>query len=277
MALVEGMAGIFGKLTASLGLGGEAKKPRSDRLIYAVGDVHGRADLMEVLLEKILVDALRERERSGDVCPPVVFLGDVVDRGPDSKGALELLCAIRDWPEIAPILLMGNHEAMLLKFLSDPVRHRRWLTYGGYETLVSYGLGRVGDLGDETELQRIAAALAEAMGDHLEMLQQAVTWHVDGNLAFVHAGADPDLPIEMQPEDALIWGTEAFERKRRRDGIWIVHGHTIVEKPVARRGRIPLDTGAYITGVLTALKIHGTDLRFLNHTGAFNAGGREDD
>ncbi len=265
------MSGLFGSLGSSLfGLGGDGRKPRSDRLLYAIGDVHGRSDLLEVLIEKILVDALREHDRTGESCPPVIFLGDVIDRGPDSRGVLELMCAIREWPEIAPILLMGNHEAMLLNFLDDPVPNRRWLKYGGYEMLVSYGLGRIGDLENPDELARIGAALRDAMGDHIEIIEGAVPWHEDGNLAFVHAGADPELPISIQKPETLIWGHEAFERKRRKDGKWIVHGHTIVEKPVVKRNRISLDTGGYITGVLTALKINGTVLRFLSQEGDFN-------
>ena len=238
-----------------------------DGLAGLLGAFRGRLDLLEPLFEKVLQDAIGEEDRHGETRPPVIFLGDMVDRGPDTRGTLEFLCAIREWPEIETIFLTGNHEEMLLQFLADPVTHRRWLRHGGYETLESYGLGRVGDLDDPGDLARIADDLSAAMGPHVDLMDACTTWYEDGNLAFVHAGADPDLPLHMQRDETLVWGCEAFGRKRRRDGVWVVHGHTIVEKPVVRRNRISLDTGAYLTGMLTALKVRGTELVFLSQTG----------
>lgn len=248
------------------GVGLDAGRPCSDRLVYAVGDVHGRADLLELLVEKLLTDALRECEDSGEARPPVVFLGDMIDRGPDSRGVLEFLSGMQDWPELDLHLLGGNHEAMLFDFLEAPTENVRWLRYGGYETLESYGLGRVGDLENPDDVTRLATELEQAMGAHLVLLQTCQPSFVDGNLAFVHAGADPDLPIGSQPIETVLWGCEAFTRKRRSDGMWVVHGHDIVEKPVVRRGRIALDTGAYASGKLSAMKIRGTDLQFMSQT-----------
>ena len=265
------MGGILDSLRGLMRtFGGGGPQPRSEGLVYAVGDIHGRRDLLEPLFEKLVQDAIGEEARHGAARPPVVFLGDMVDRGPDTRGTLEFLDAIRERPEIETIFLRGNHEEMLLQFLADPVTHRRWLLHGGYETLESYGLGRVGDLEDPGELARIAGDLKAAMGPHVDLLEACATWYEDGNLAFVHAGADPDLPVQMQSDETLIWGCEAFERKRRRDGAWVVHGHTIVEKPVIRHNRIPIDTGAYLTGVLTALKARGTELDFISHEGGMN-------
>lgn len=262
------MNSFFERIGGSLmAIGGDGRKPRSNRLTYAVGDIHGCANLMERLVEKILIDALDEIDRDGESVPQLIFLGDLIDRGPASKQVLDFLTGMQVWPEIEPIIVAGNHEAMLLQFLADPLRHRRWITYGGYETVVSYGLGHVGDIGNDQTMQRVAQELAHAMGDHVDLIRSAVTLVHDGNLAFVHAGADPDLPLAAQPENTLIWGCEAFNRKRRSDGIWVIHGHTIVDRPTVGRGKIAIDTGAYITGTLTALRIHGTDLSFLSETG----------
>ncbi|MEM7188961.1 MAG: metallophosphoesterase, partial [Pseudomonadota bacterium] len=220
------------RLTDLIGGGSSASPARADGLVYAVGDIHGCTNLMESLLENILSDVLREQSRREDQTPPpVIFLGDVIDRGPDSAGTLEYLMAITEWPEISPVFILGNHEAMLLEFLADPVTGRRWLNHGGLETLISYGLSRLGDLGDPAERTRIARDLKVFMGPHLAFLETFVPVHRSGNLWFVHAGADPNLPMEVQPADTLIWGARDFHKIRRKDDSWIVHGHNIVEQP----------------------------------------------
>lgn len=272
MGVVETFAvlsiGVMGSILERIisrvrGLAGEAGRPRSDRLIYAVGDVHGRADLLEPLVEKILTDSLTEAGGDGEDRPPIVFVGDMIDRGPDSRGVLAFLLAMQDWPELELVLLGGNHEAMLFDFLHEPAANTGWLRHGGYETLQSYGLGRVGDTDSADDMRLLAADMAAAMGPHLDLLTTCQPSFRDGNLAFVHAAADPDLPIDGQPRQTLLWGCEAFAHKRRADGIWVVHGHEIVARPEVRRGRISIDTGAYATGRLTAMKIRGTDLAFL--------------
>lgn len=232
------------------------------RSVYAIGDLHGRADLLLALVERILTD-------SGDADDPVeiVFLGDYVDRGPNSREVLEFLIAAAEWPEVRPVFLLGNHELMLLRFLADPMGERRWLRYGGYDTLLSYGIGNLGDLDDRNELRRIASALREAMGAHLEFIEDLRPWHRNGNVLFTHAGADPGLAPDEQTIDALAWGVPEFETEARSDGLWVVHGHVIVPKPLVRPGRISVDTGAWTTGRLTALKIVGSEISFLTQTG----------
>jgi len=240
----------------------------ADRLVYAIGDVHGRIDLLEPLLEKILTDVLDHQAEHGDDTPAeVVVHGDVVDRGPDTREALEFLVAIQDWPEIKPIYLIGNHEQMLLDFLEDPLANKRWLRYGGYETLLSYQLDLRGDLFEDRTILRVAGDLSAAMDYHVDLLKNFTLSHLNGNLFFSHAGADPSVPIEEQPEATLVWGGNAFLRQTRKDGYWVVHGHTVVEKPVVKDGRISIDTGAYLSGALTALKVLGSDVSFLRQTG----------
>jgi len=258
------MGGLLGRLTGGLFQAGSSGA-QADRLVYAIGDIHGRADLLQPLVENIVRDA-ETSGASADRPADLVILGDVVGRGPDTRQALDYLMEVSAWPQFRPVCLMGNHEVMLLQFLSAPIANQRWLRHGGFDTLVSYGLGNVGDLSDGRELERIAADLADAMGPQVEYLEGFVPSHRNGKLFFVHAGADPALPPEQQPENVLIWGTDDFKR-RRRDGLWVVHGHTVVEAPIAKQGRISVDTGAYMSGILTALKVDGTTVSFLSEVG----------
>ena len=249
------------------GLGrGRLPAVQAERLIYAVGDVHGRSDLLMPLIDRVFQDALATTD--GQMPPPeLIFVGDLIDRGPDSRGVLEFLASVAEWPEFEPIFLIGNHELMLLQFLDEPLKGRDWLRYGGYETLQSYGFGRLGDLADPKNLQRIAEDLKAAMGPHLSFLSALKPWHRNGNLLFTHAGADPELSPENQSVEALVWGTQAFMRRRRTDGLWVVHGHNVVETPSVRSGRIAIDTGAYATGRLTVMKINGGEISFLTEIG----------
>lgn len=238
----------------------------SDKLVYAIGDVHGRLDLLEPLLEKILRDALQRSDFDAEPAE-VVFVGDLIDRGPDTRGVLEFLTAIDDWAELKPIYLLGNHEAMLISFLDDPVGNKRWLRYGGYETLMSYEMQGLGDLTEDDNLHLVAQSLRQAMGPHLELFTQMVTSHQNGNLLFTHAGADPDVEPRDQADEAMVWGTDTFERRPRKDGIWVVHGHTVVPEPMVNDSRISIDTGAYISGALTALRVDGQQVSFLRESG----------
>jgi serine/threonine protein phosphatase 1 len=174
---------------------------------------------------------------------------------------------MQDWPEVKPVFLVGNHELMMLQFLQNPVDGRRWLRHGGYETLLSYEIADIGDLGDADQLRRIAEQLRDAMGPHLEFIENLEAWHRNGNLLVTHAGAQPSLPPGEQPIDALVWGVPEFFRTRRQDGLWVVHGHTVVEEPSMHQGRIAIDTGAYRTGRLTALRANGEEVGFFTQRG----------
>lgn len=252
--------GVFGRRSVTF------PPIQAARPLYVIGDVHGRADLLVPLVDKIMQDAAGTGSET--LRPELVFVGDIVDRGPESRSVVEFLAAVQEWPELDSIFLVGNHELMLLQFLNDPVIGRRWLRYGGYETLMSYDPGRIGDLGDDDELRRIAGVLKEAMGPHLEFIENLRPWHSNGNLLITHAGADPVLAPEQQTIEALVWGVPSFHQHHREDGLWVVHGHTIVQTPSVREGRIAIDSGAYKTGVLTALKVDGTEVEFITETGA---------
>jgi len=202
--------------------------------------VHGQFELLQALLEQL------------DPGLPVVFAGDYIDRGGNSASVLRFL-AERD----QYTCLMGNHEAMLLDFLDDPCSGAAaWLRHGGLQTLSSFEISAPEADLSRAGLMELRGRLAEAMGDGLiGWLRALPLWHRNGNVAVVHAGADPAQPVEGQVPRHLLWGHPDFTRKRRADAVWVVHGHTIVLRPEARQGRISIDTGAYASGCLSAAVI----------------------
>ena len=212
----------------------------------AVGDVHGRADLLEKLLQNV-PDA------------PLVFVGDYVDRGDHSADVLRILQAR---PDITCI--SGNHENMMLKFLRTPEEEGpRWLRYGGLQTLASFGIAGIAESTSGSALTRARDDLVARMGDDLiHWMSDLPTSVTAGNITVVHAGADPALPIEDQTRRVLQWGHPEFRRTPRRDGMWIVHGHTIVDEAHVENGRIAVDTGAYATGRLSAAFIGNGEVIF---------------
>lgn len=232
--------------------------------VYAVGDIHGRADLLKDLLGRIV------REAPGWAGPPlIVFLGDYVDRGPASRQVLEALVKLAADRQIETAFLRGNHEDMLLRFLGAPETGPAWIEEGGIATLESYGLKPVGPGADPAALEGLARRLAAAMGPHLAFLKATLMWHRSGDLLFAHAGADPAQPPDRQSAQALLWGHPDFMTRarrggrQRRDGLWVVHGHIVVPLGYAEEGRIAVDTGAYATGRLTAARIDGAGIGFV--------------
>lgn len=227
-------------------------------LVYAVGDVHGRHELLARLVERILADAA-----ALGVPPRIVFLGDYIDRGEGAREAIELLSGLAGQDGAECVFLMGNHEQMLLRFLREPSSGGRWLRYGGLQTLMSYGVTEAASLRAPDGAAAAAAALAEALGPHLRFLESLRLSHQAGNVFFAHAGADPALPTEEQAVDTLLWGCERFRTAERQDGIWVAHGHFVVARPTATGGRISVDTGACFSGRLTAARIAGGEVSFL--------------
>lgn len=229
-----------------------------DRVIYAVGDIHGRHDLLRRLLDRILEDAA-----TAELKPVLVFLGDYIDRGEGARESVELLRSVAEWREPQTVFLMGNHEQMLLRFLRDPGTGEHWLRFGGLQTLMSYGVRSAAKLHKEDGALRVRAELSAVLGPDLGFIEGLRLSHRAGNLFFAHAGADPAKPVDEQDVTTLLWGCRAFHRSDRDDGIWVVHGHTVVERPVAERGRISVDTGAYFSGRLTAARIASGAVTFL--------------
>jgi len=232
-----------------------------DQPVYAIGDIHGRDDLVEPLLIKIDAD-ITER---GIEAPQLVFLGDYVDRGDQSAGVLEHLYKLtQDLPDVVTCL-MGNHEKMMLEFLDDPAgRGARWLANGGLQTLASYNIGGLSTRASIEDMAEASDALAEALPVGMEAWLRALPliWQ-SGNVVCVHAAMNPSKPPEDQDERGLIWGHRDFLQMSRPDDLWVVHGHTTVDMPLAADSRISIDTGAWHSDRLTAAAITAGECRFL--------------
>ncbi len=232
-----------------------------DEPVYAIGDIHGRSDLLIDLLRQIEADA----NAVGAYAPLTVFLGDYIDRGDHSAEVIDCLTVIEEEGAAEAVFLRGNHEQMMLDFLEDPATASRWLRFGGLSTLMSYGLRGITGTSSAEDLAVVRDRLAEAVDPaHVAFLKRLSHSHRAGNLLFTHAGADPGIPVEMQNPSTLLWGCATFGAMPRHDGIWVVHGHTIVDTPAARRGVISVDTGAYVTGHLTAARIWQGEVSFLS-------------
>jgi serine/threonine protein phosphatase 1 len=222
--------------------------------IYAIGDVHGRADLLQSLLTVIDADLARSApERAIQV-----FLGDYVDRGPDSRAVIDLL--IERSKSHETVCLKGNHEVFLLEVLKDPARLEEWRRYGGLLTLVSYGINPTMNPTPEQQIELIEGLRQALPPEHLSFLQQLRPSFACGDFFFVHAGVKPGVALERQKEEDMLWIREEFLESERRFGKYVVHGHTPVSVPDIRSNRINIDTGAYATGNLTLLTIQGDSL-----------------
>ncbi len=232
------------------------------RVGFAVGDIHGRADLLaDMILE---LEALAAEERRGDAVPLVIFLGDYVDRGPDSKGVIDMLLERRPFG-YERRFLMGNHEQSMLAFLDDPLSNRAWLLQGGVETLLSYGVQPPPPVGAEEQdwigvAQLFRAKLPET---HLDFLRNLERYVELGDYAFVHAGVDAARPLEAQTDEDLYWIRSRFLTSKRRFSHRVVHGHTPVDAPFMDERRVAVDTGAYASGLLTAARFEDDDVAFL--------------
>jgi serine/threonine protein phosphatase 1 len=193
----------------------------------------------------------------------LVYLGDYIDRGADSKGVVDRLIDA-PLPGFECIHLKGNHEAALLDFLQDVAIGPDWLGVGGTATLQSYGV-RVPDWAiDREAMLRAQAELRHLMPrEHRDFYRSLRLSHLEGDFLMVHAGVRPGVPLEAQSEGDLLWIREQFLRSNQDFGKIVVHGHTIAELPELRRNRIGIDTGAFHSGRLTCLVVQGAELGFL--------------
>jgi serine/threonine protein phosphatase 1 len=236
-----------------------AAAPEGTRL-YAVGDCHGRLDLLCALEEEILEDA----EAHPADRKVVVYLGDYVDRGPDSSGVIDHLTAA-PLKGFESIHLLGNHEAMMLAFLrAGAAAGLTWLINGGEETLASYGLDVAALKQEPDPLERLREGLDAQLPDsHRDFLESLKRWHREGDYLFVHAGLRPGQPLERQDPEDLIWIREPFLNSAKDHGCVVVHGHTPAREPVEKPNRIGIDTAAVYGGALTALVLEGAGRRYL--------------
>jgi serine/threonine protein phosphatase 1 len=245
---------IFGAFTAPTSPHG-AEGHRA----YAIGDIHGRLDLLEQLLAKVEAD-IAARRRSQNI---VVFLGDLIDRGPHSAQVVERL---RTWQprDATAVFLCGNHEEVLLRVLAgEPTLLADWLKFGGAECLASYGLVAPG-LAKIDEAEALAAIKAVIPAEHQEFLASFADTFRFGDYLFVHAGIRPGLSVAAQKQKDLRWIRDPFLEDMTDHGFVVVHGHTITETVEERTNRIGIDTGAYRSGVLTAMAIEGAQRWYLD-------------
>ena len=235
---------------------------------YAIGDIHGQLGLLQSAHARIAAD----RKANGDSDAPVVHLGDLVDRGPDSAGVIRYLregvAAGAPW-----VVLKGNHDRLFERFImtpdwrdpkmSDDVSYLHPVV-GGAETLMSYGLFRPTAFHLRTVREQARAAVPEA---DLAFLASRPLTHMVGEALFVHAGIRPGVPLDQQIEQDLIWIREPFLSDTRDHGCLIVHGHTAIPRPIHYRNRVNIDSRAGYGGPLSAIVIEGRDVWVLTEGG----------
>jgi serine/threonine protein phosphatase 1 len=226
--------------------------------LYVIGDVHGRADLLEEMFRRIDRDiADTERVRTTEI-----FLGDYVDRGPNSRRVIDALIA--RGAQRQAIFLKGNHEALMLQFLREPDTLPEWLRGGAAATLASYGIAPTAHPSPK-QARDVAVALRGSIPEgHSRFLLNLKPFHSCGDYFFVHAGVRPGVPLSRQREDDLLWIRSPFLEHAEDYGRMIVHGHTPVTQPEFRANRINIDTGAFATGRLTCLVIEDERCRVLD-------------
>jgi len=248
--------GIWKRLSRGLAVA-EAPSPRGNAgaRAYAVGDIHGRLDLLNQLLGQIERDMT---ERDGNNRTPkrtfIIFLGDLIDRGPDSAGVVERLRHYHP-ARATPIFLGGNHEEVLLRILAGERKILpAWLKFGGAECARSYGMDpdRLRVMNEEMAIFEVQRHVPP---EHRAFLDSFADTFRFGDYLFVHAGIRPGVGLDQQSRMDLRWIREPFLSDGKEHGCMVVHGHTIVPKVDERRNRIAIDTGAYQTGVLTALAV----------------------
>ncbi|WP_443749072.1 metallophosphoesterase family protein [Asticcacaulis solisilvae] len=223
------------------------------RLTYAIGDIHGRDDLFARMIERIEADSALQGER-----PVIVLLGDYVDRGAASAEVLDRILRLEqaDWCDV--VVLLGNHEETLLNFLSDSSCGPAWVEYGAGATLASYGVQTPAMRTDPEAWEQVREELVAAIPPaHVDLLRRMRLTYRDGDYFFVHAGVRPDVPLEAQGAEDFLWIRGAFLQAKRACDYVVVHGHTPAEAPANDRWRVGLDTGAYATGTLTAMRFKG--------------------
>jgi serine/threonine protein phosphatase 1 len=255
--LPEKQRGFFARL---LGKEREAATVPEGIRVYAVGDIHGRADLLDRLTNEIIFDS-SEWRRAGGRCV-VVYLGDYVDRGPDSFGVIDAL--LNPPSAFEPIFLLGNHDQVVLDFLNDASVYRVWREFGAMETLLSYAV-RPPRFDDDGAFEKTREEFEKALpASHLKFLHGLQHYAEIGGYYFAHAGVRPGVALKDQAVADLLWIRGEFLDSSADFGAVVVHGHSPTEEPVVRANRIGVDTGAYVTGRLTAVVLEGAEHRFLH-------------
>ena len=229
--------------------------------IYAVGDIHGRLDLLDELLARIGDD----RSSRPAIRSVSVFLGDYIDRGPSSRETIDRLIEYAGANE--SIFLKGNHEQIAISCLRDRGLFERWMRLGGLETLASYGI-TPGASSDARQIVRLQAAFHDALPpSHFRFLRDLQNSFACGDYFFAHAGVKPHIPLSRQKESDLLWIRQEFLSSRDDFGKIVIHGHTPARDIEVGPNRINIDTGAFATGRLTCLVIDESSLSVIDTGG----------
>ena len=235
-------------------------RPPADAVVYAVGDIHGRADLLDRLHEAIVRDSVQHRAKRR----VIVYLGDYIDRGADSAGVVARLLGAGP-PGFERRFLLGNHDTFLLDFLGgDSAVAETWMWNGGAAALASYGVSPAPEAYARDWPKSLRADLARALPPaHLAFFRALRLNHREGDILFVHAGLRPGVPLARQSREDMLWIRHEFLESEFDFGCLVVHGHTPSPEPVIRRNRIGVDTGAWKSGQLTAAVLAGDEVAFL--------------
>jgi serine/threonine protein phosphatase 1 len=226
---------------------------------YAVGDIHGRLDLLQELLAKIHADL----QHNPVPKTLLVFVGDLIDRGPSSAQVIERLRTYHR-EGIRPVFILGNHEEVLLRILEgDASLIPSWLQFGGLQCLESYGVDAA-SLNAKSSAEVVDTVRAAIPENHVEFLESFMDSCRFGDYLFVHAGIRPGVALEDQRQTDMRWIRAPFLFDDTDHGFVVVHGHTISDEVEERPNRIGIDTGAYRSGVLTAMAIEGTRRWFID-------------
>lgn len=232
--------------------------------LYAIGDVHGYIDLLDDMLGRIRDDLVRRPHPN----PRVICLGDYVDRGPDSRGVIDKLIALRG-SDLPATFLLGNHDSYIEAYLEDPEWYDRtyhWLhpAMGGAATLASYGVPGATEADPDATRDAFRIAFPP---EHMAFLRSCKLWEHVGGYVFVHAGIRPGVALRHQTRDDCIWIREPFLSSRVDHGYKVVHGHTIVPTVQHHSNRIAIDTGVAKGGPISCLLLEGADVSVLGPAG----------
>lgn len=228
--------------------------------VYAIGDIHGRRDLLEDMYSQVQ-SHISEYPVERVI---ILFLGDYVDRGPDSRGVIDFLLSLEDGEALSHIFLIGNHEKAMLDFMEHPEEAIAWLSWGGDAALKSYDVPMKNEKGKRKPPDKLAASLSRNVPHaHLKFLNNLKTHHIEDGYIFVHAGLRPGVEINKQTEDDMLTIREEFVYSKARFDKIVVFGHTIMEEPYYENGRLGIDTGAYATNILTCAVLEGESVQIL--------------
>jgi len=227
---------------------------------YAVGDIHGRNDLLLKMLHLIAQDVEKFDKPEH---AQIVFLGDYIDRGDESSAVIHTLRDCEQKTGVKCCYLLGNHEEAMLDFLADPIKGRAWLDYGAAQTLASYGVRPPVRALDEAGLVDLRDTLQLALGSDLDFFKSLQPYFISGSVICTHAGLAPEDIGKWKNTQAMVWGHADSLCDTPVPGYLLVHGHYDDATPVLRLGRVCVDTGAYYSGKLSAVCIHN-DLKIIS-------------